>query len=160
NTLGWPLPYNPGIGVVMTLHPLRLNFPIPGVGSGYPEVFTSETELAELTQQIGSETAALIDPAVFSTATWQAFFSQVDGCTLNHPPNAFLGYLGSTCYADALAFGLAIMNHYAVATTTKTALVNWGNAVWASSGHNFATDAAATCSYAGTIPQTLQCTNF
>ena len=162
NTWGWPLPFNANVGSVMTLHALRLNFSVGTVGSGYPELFTSESELAELVSQVAAEVAAAVDPEIFSTANWQFFFAigNPDGCTLSHTPQALQGYLGSTCNSDALAYGLAVMNHYGVASSTLSKLVTWGNAVWAASGHDFATDAAATCSHQGAIPQTLQCSNF
>jgi cytochrome c553 len=158
NTWGWPaLRQNGASAAAMTLHPLRLNFPFT---LRYVDLFASEAEEGELVSQVASQTAAAVDGTIFSTANWQDYFLNVDGCPLAHTPNALSAYLGSICYSDSVALGLAIMNHYGVASATKNLIVNWANAVWAASGHNFSMDAAATCSRQGEIPQTLQCSNF
>jgi hypothetical protein len=64
NTWGWPLlRQNGASAAVMTLHPLRLNFPF---SLRYVDLFTSEAEEGELVSQVASQTAAAVNGTIFS----------------------------------------------------------------------------------------------
>jgi len=158
NTWGWNAMRNNGASAaIMTLHAFRLNLPL---GFRYVDLFTPETEKAELLTQIGTQLGAAINGSIFTTANWQDFVLNVNGansCPLSHVASRSANPFGSICYEDSIALGLAYMNYYSVSATITNPIITWANAVWAASGHDFTTDRSATCSYSGPVPQVLSC---
>ncbi len=152
NTWGW------NTSDMMNINSILLSDPVGGLVLGVVSPFTPEPELAELTQQVAAQMVTVI--GTFSTANWIAVgMPSASSCPLSQAPSAVAGYLGSFCFQDALAYGLAVFNHFSVSSMTLSTIVTWANTVFAASGHDFTTDAAATCTYTG-VPQTLTCSNF
>jgi hypothetical protein len=160
STMGWPLPYNSGIGAIMTLHPTNLMFPFGfiTIGSNGTNAFASVADEKALAQAMADGLLAVT--ALFTMEEWEPFLTNGgSACPLSRTPSALLAYAFGGCASDGLAMGLAYFTYYEVPSGTIDALVTWGNTMFAASGHDFEDDAEATCELMG-VPESLICSNF
>lgn len=136
-----------------------------GLNMGGIDTFTPATEEQEVIQALAETLAADINGSIYSAAQWQAWAVNfgMNQCPLSRVPSASFGYGGIGCVQDSVAYALAVFNTEGASSGDLSAIVSWANSVWASSGHNFTADAAATCSYtaSGSGPNTFTgCSNF
>jgi hypothetical protein len=152
NTWAWP-----------SLTTMQLNVSLPlayPLGIYNSSLLTSSTQLTAALTAIATQFNQYTSSSVFSTSQWQTqSASLLYFCPLSQAPNPSMAVDGDNCVQDDLAYALAVMNTAGVSGTILSTMATWGNAIFSSSGHNFNTDAAATCIYSG-HPARPNCTNF
>jgi len=150
----WGLPsLNNAGGVNMQLQSMSPTFLLTwNFGAGY----TSSTDIAAMVEAEAQQLLTMT--AAFTTGQWQTFWA--NGNCISKTPDARSGYNTPTCLPDSYAYGLAVMNTLGVDATTLAGLAAFATAL-STSGHNFTSDAAATCVITGTMRGDYSsCTNF
>ena len=130
------------------------------VVSRWVDPFTPDAEEAELINQAAQQLLYAVN--TYSTASWRNHITNEEGPTgLTATPKAVQAFNSGGIRSDGIALALAYFKFYGVNSTDINTLVTKWNAVYQSSnGHDFAVDAAATCSLSGGHPNVLLCSNF
>lgn len=113
-------------------------------GLRYSTAFMTSSQLNAYYAQMAGNVMTWVN-AQGNVAAWQTFLTNAGqlGCDQNgHGPlNAYLGG-GTPC--DNVAFGLALMKHFGVSSTTYNAIATWAQLVWpiaaGANGHDFSVD--------------------
>lgn len=153
NEMGWNNLVNGGNN--QTQSSTNARFPLSFKGT---DAFTSETEKAELVDQVIKQMVYVT--TIYTPSDWQAYITNVEGAgCLTHVPNA-LSFNGATiagtvCRSDGLAFAIALSSYFSLSGTDRAALITWGNTVFAASGYDFNNAAAKVGSYDGNHPKAI-----
>lgn len=155
NIWGWTALFDAGAGRCESIESLLFSY---SFNFFYSDLLTSESDKDALVLAAANRLVTFKN--TFSTGDLQAF---ITGCLggsgeLSRVPDPAAAYALGTHFVDTLAYALPIMRHYNVPTGTTDEIVTWANALF-TSGHNFATDTAATCSLIG-VPPRLKCNNI
>ncbi len=132
----------------------------------FMNLLATTTEENDLVNQVAQQLIFAIN--TFTVQQWKdavdAYSTAQGVCFRSDPVSAYWGYTGSgVCLSHSVAHSLPVFRYHGVSTADTNTIVTWANAVFAVTGHDFATDTAATCDPAdlpgGRQPAKLKCSN-